>query len=145
MAIPTFDWACTLDQGAGETVPRTTTTTTTGVTTMTCNCHPDSPFHWAENPRDSIFLQDVTFRAKGSDGRSGAQIASATLDKRREDDPMIGTIKNIGTGTNRRKEEERMLAYRQFGQFSRAKPSTKMPNKHEEDAPSKRKLKEQND
>jgi len=104
---------------------------------MTCNCHPDSPFHWAENPRDSIFYKDITFRAKGADGKSTAQIASATLDKRRGGDPMIGTIKNIGTGTNRRKEEERMLAYRKFGQFSRAVPSTTTPNK--------RKPKEQND
>lgn len=30
-----------------------------------CKCHPDSPFHWAHNPRPSIFLQDVAFRAKG--------------------------------------------------------------------------------
>jgi hypothetical protein len=30
-----------------------------------CNCHPDSPFHWAHNKRPSIFLQDVAFRAKG--------------------------------------------------------------------------------
>jgi hypothetical protein len=32
---------------------------------LTCNCHPDSPFHWAHNKRPSIFLQDVAFRAKG--------------------------------------------------------------------------------
>lgn len=96
---------------------------------MTCNCHPDSPFHWAEHPRDSIFYKDVTFRAKGNDGKSGAQIASATLNKRRETDPMLGTIKNIGVGANRLKEEERMLAYRQFGVYSRATP--KQPNKHE--------------
>jgi hypothetical protein len=31
----------------------------------TCNCHPDSPFHWAHNKQPSIFLQDVAFRAKG--------------------------------------------------------------------------------
>jgi hypothetical protein len=112
---------------------------------MTCTCHLDSPFHWAENPRDSIFYKDITFRAKGSDGRSGAQIASDTLDKRREGDPAIGTIKNIGVGANRRKEEERMLAYRKFGVYSKVTPSTKVPNKHEKDAPSKRKQKEQND
>jgi hypothetical protein len=33
---------------------------------QTCNCHPDSPFHWRHNPRPSIFLQDVAFRAKGA-------------------------------------------------------------------------------
>jgi hypothetical protein len=31
-----------------------------------CKCHSDSPFHWRENPRPSIFLQDVMFRAKGA-------------------------------------------------------------------------------
>jgi hypothetical protein len=30
-----------------------------------CKCHPDSPFHWAHNPRPSVFMQDVAFRAKG--------------------------------------------------------------------------------
>jgi hypothetical protein len=33
---------------------------------MKCKCHPDSPFHWAHNPRPSIFLQDPIFRAKGA-------------------------------------------------------------------------------
>lgn len=32
---------------------------------QTCNCHPNSPFHWAHNQRPSIFLQDPMFRAKG--------------------------------------------------------------------------------
>jgi hypothetical protein len=32
---------------------------------QTCNCHPNSPFHWAHNKQPSIFLQDVAFRAKG--------------------------------------------------------------------------------
>jgi len=33
---------------------------------LTCNCHPDSPFHWVHNKRPSIFLQDPLFRAKGA-------------------------------------------------------------------------------
>ena len=32
---------------------------------LTCNCHPDSPYHWAHNKRPSIFMQDQAFRAKG--------------------------------------------------------------------------------
>jgi len=32
---------------------------------MKCKCHPDSPFLWRNNPRPSMFLQDVAFRAKG--------------------------------------------------------------------------------
>lgn len=30
-----------------------------------CKCHPDSPFHWKQNHRPSIFMQDPLFRAKG--------------------------------------------------------------------------------
>jgi hypothetical protein len=33
---------------------------------QTCNCHPNSPFHWAHNKQPSIFLQDPMFRAKGA-------------------------------------------------------------------------------
>jgi hypothetical protein len=33
---------------------------------QTCNCHPDSPFNWAHNKQPSIFMQDATFRAKGT-------------------------------------------------------------------------------
>ncbi|WP_395652491.1 hypothetical protein [Brevundimonas sp.] len=32
---------------------------------LKCNCHPNSPFHWAHDQRPSIFMQDVAFRAKG--------------------------------------------------------------------------------
>jgi len=32
---------------------------------LNCNCHPNSPFHWAHNKQPSIFLQDPLFRAKG--------------------------------------------------------------------------------
>lgn len=92
---------------------------------------PNNPFMWAKFPRDSIFVKDVTFRAKGLDGKSGAQIATDTIDKRRETNPMLGTINNIGSAAHRKAEEERMLAYRQFGVYSRAQPSIKQPNKHE--------------
>lgn len=98
---------------------------------MNCKCHPNSPFHWAENPRDSIFVRDVTFRAKGLDGKSGGQIATDTIERRRETNPSLGTIQNIGSRENRLKEEQRMLAYRQFGIYSKAHPSQKQPNKHE--------------
>jgi hypothetical protein len=96
-----------------------------------CKCHPSSPFHWAEHPQDSIFVKDVTFRAKGNDGKSGAQIATDVIEKRREINPMLGTLHSMGSRENRQKEEERMLAYRQFGVYSRATPTTKQPNKHE--------------
>ena len=69
---------------------------------MKCKCHPDSPFHWRENPRLSIFARDVAFRAKG-----------------------IAVEENLTL-------EESMLAYKQFGIYSRARPLIKpSPNKHE--------------
>lgn len=72
---------------------------------MKCKCRPDSPFHWRENPRPSIFLQDVMFRAKG-----------VTL---HVEDNLT--------------KEQSMIAYKQFGIFSRAHPLTKPSlNKHEQ-------------
>lgn len=69
---------------------------------MKCKCHPDSPFLWRNNPRPSIFLRDPLFRAKGF-----------TLEE------------NLT-------REESLLAYKQFGIFSRAQPLIKpSTNKHE--------------
>jgi hypothetical protein len=69
---------------------------------MKCKCHPDSPFHWRENPRPSMFVKDAAFRPKG-------QAVDAALTK-----------------------EENMLAYKQFSIHSRAHPMTKPSlNKHE--------------
>jgi hypothetical protein len=90
-------------------------------------------------------MSDHTYRARGAEGRSGAQIATATIEKVREKNPAVGTIKNLGHAKIHNTEEERMLAYRQFGVYSRAKASAKKPNKHEADAPAQRKLKESND
>lgn len=70
---------------------------------MACKCHPNSPFHWRENPRPSIFAQDAMFRAKGYT-------------------PDEGLTK-----------EESLIAYKQFGIYSRAHPLSKPSlNKHEQ-------------
>jgi hypothetical protein len=69
---------------------------------MKCKCHPESPFHWARNPRDSIFVTDVAFRPKAAQ-----KYAHMT-------------------------EEENVVAYKQFSIHSRAHPSIKPQlNKHE--------------
>lgn len=96
----------------------------------TCNCHPDSPFHWAEHQRDSIFMADHTFRAKGADGKSGSQIATDFVESQREMGKMSGSIQTL-VKTKTEKEAE-LIAYKQFGIFSRAHPNVKpSPNKHE--------------
>jgi hypothetical protein len=69
---------------------------------QTCNCHPDSPFHWAHNPRPSMFVKDIAFRPK-----TPQTYAHLT-------------------------PEENMVAYKAFSIHSRAHPKTKPSlNKHE--------------
>ena len=69
---------------------------------MKCNCHPDSPFHWAHAPRPSIFANDLYFRPK-------KQQVYENLTK-----------------------EENLIAYKQFSIHSRAHPGIKPSlNKHE--------------
>ncbi len=97
---------------------------------MKCKCHPDSPFHWRENPRDSMFMQDHTFRAKGAEGKSSSQIATDFVDYQREMGKNLGTIKKLGTQS--KEKELALIAYKQFGIYSRAHPNVKpSPNKHE--------------
>jgi hypothetical protein len=72
------------------------------MTKQTCNCHPDSPFHWAHVPRASIFVKDIAFRAK-----------------------TVQTYDNLT-------REENVVAYKQFSIHSRAHPKIKpSKNKHE--------------
>lgn len=95
---------------------------------MTCKCHPKSPFHWRDDPRPSIFYQDYTFRAKGADGKSGSQIATEFVESQRVVGKMSGTIPNLSI----KDKELAVIAYKQFGIFSRARPNVKpSPNKHE--------------
>ena len=73
-----------------------------GETGMKCNCHPDSPFHWAREPRASIFVKDIAFRAKTAQ-----------------------TYDNLT-------REENVIAYKQFSIHSLAHPKVKpRKNKHE--------------
>jgi hypothetical protein len=69
---------------------------------QTCNCHPDSPFHWAHNPQPSMFVKDAAFRPK-----TPQTYAHLT-------------------------PEENLVAYKQFSIHSRAHPKVKPTlNKHE--------------
>jgi hypothetical protein len=97
---------------------------------MKCNCHPDSPFHWASNPRPSMFMKDQSFRAKGAGNKSGSQIATEFLDSQRQMGKEVGTIKRLGSRT--KEKEDALIAYKQFGIYSRATPNVKPSlNKHE--------------
>ena len=97
---------------------------------MNCNCHPNSPFHWAHNPRPSIFMQDHIFRAKGESGMTTSQLASVVVSEQRREGKMTGSIANLGRPT--KEKELALIAYKQFGIYSRAHPNIKpTKNKHE--------------
>lgn len=97
---------------------------------QTCNCHPDSPFHWAHNQRPSIFAQDVSFRPKGGADRGIGQTQAEVLEKRRAAGEAYGHMHGIGQHTA--EKEKQLIAYKQFGIYSKAGPSLKKANKHEQ-------------
>ena len=69
---------------------------------MKCKCHIESPFHWAHNPRPSVFALDVHFRPKNAK-----------------------VYENLT-------KEQNVIAYKQFSVHSRAHPGVKPSlNKHE--------------
>ena len=95
---------------------------------MKCQCHPKSPFLWARNPRDSIFIADPFFRAKGTRGLTASQIASAFVDEERKKGKQPGTIR----GMSKASKELAVIAYKQFGIYTRGLPNVKPTlNKHE--------------
>lgn len=97
---------------------------------QTCNCHPDSPFHWAHNRRPSMFVQDYLFRPKGTSDKDAGQIQSDVLEKRRAAGEAVGHMHGLGKHTT--EKEKQIIAYKQFGIYSKAKPSIRNPNKHEQ-------------
>lgn len=83
---------------------------------MKCNCHPYSPFHWKKNPKPSIFVQDIAFRAKGVIVTEYGSHFTPEAEKRK----------------SKELKEKEMIAYKQFGIFMRANPNIKPSlNKHE--------------
>lgn len=93
------------------------------------NQDPNNPFNWRLRTGPSIFAQDPYFRPK-ADGKTDSQRASDTVEARRKEGVDPGTLYGIGKPS--KSKEEQMLAYKQFGTYSRAKPSSvRVPNKHE--------------
>lgn len=83
---------------------------------MKCKCHPESPFRWAQNPRPSMFVKDLAFRAKGVVVTEfGSHFTPEEEEKKSKE----------------RKEKE-LIAYKSFGIYLRANPNIKPQlNKHE--------------
>lgn len=91
---------------------------------------PSNPFNWRLRTTPSIFAQDPYFRTK-ADGKTDSQRATDTVEQRRSStgiDP--GTL--FGLGRPSKEKERQLLAYKQFGIYSKASPSIKHPNKHEQ-------------
>jgi hypothetical protein len=82
---------------------------------MTCNCPPNSPFHWKENPRPSIFANDPVFKAKGANALSAGHIMTEVVKKKRKEDQNHGTIYGLI-----KDREEAMLKAKRFHMYSKA-------------------------
>lgn len=93
------------------------------------NDDPNSPFNWRMRTGPSIFFKDPYFRAKGLEGKTASQIMTDFVERQRAKGIEPGAITGLGKTT--KEKEERLLAYKQFGIYSKAKPSIKNPNKHE--------------
>ncbi|MFM7011481.1 MAG: hypothetical protein ACKO0Z_19490 [Betaproteobacteria bacterium] len=87
---------------------------------------PESPFNWHLRKRPSVFAQDAHFRAK-ADGKTDSQRVSDVVQAKQVD----GKSPPVVYGLNKKEREKAVLAFRHFGEYTRAVPSTKKPNKHE--------------
>jgi hypothetical protein len=75
-------------------------------------------------------MQDHIFRAKGESGMTTSQLASVVVSEQRREGKMTGSIANLGRPT--KEKELALIAYKQFGIYSRAHPNIKpTKNKHE--------------
>lgn len=94
---------------------------------MTKKLDPRSPFNWRLNKEPTIFAKDLHFRPR-SNGKSNSELQSQAITRRVAKGENPGTV----PGLSSKKRVETMLAYKQFGVFSRAEPTPKKPNKHEQ-------------
>lgn len=90
----------------------------------------NSPFNWRLRTGPSIFAKDVNFRPR-KDGKSIGEVQTEIVDSKRARGELPGNLYGLGSPANAKAREERMLAYKQFGVYSKAVPSIKHPNKHE--------------
>jgi hypothetical protein len=88
-----------------------------------------SPFNWRERTEPGIFAKDPYFQPKGPQKRSHSEAATAAVETQRAQGIEPGSIKNLGKMT--KEKEAALLAYKQFGPYSKTKSSVKKPNKHE--------------
>ena len=92
------------------------------------NKNPNNPFLWYKDKRPSIFAADPMFTPRAN-GKTNAEMQTESVERRREKGELPGHIDGLGKPSKKR--EEQLLAYKQFGIYSKAKPAPKKPNIHE--------------
>jgi hypothetical protein len=75
--------------------------------TYTCKCPPDSPFHWRDNPRPSIFATDPNLKAAATLSHNQTMVVERERAKGKD-------ISNVAALS------ERIISVRQFTVFTRA-------------------------
>lgn len=78
----------------------------------TCNCPPDSPFRWRDDPRPSIFALDPVLKTAATLSNNQTRVVEREREKGRD----ISHIAGLST----KPHEQRLIDFRQFTVFSRA-------------------------
>lgn len=86
---------------------------------------PNNPFNWRLRTEPSIFAKDIYFRMR-SDGKTDSQRVSEIVEAKKVNGKSPTVVHGLG-----KSKEEKILAYKHFGTYSKATPSIKHPNKHE--------------
>jgi hypothetical protein len=77
-----------------------------------CKCPPDSPFHWRDNPRPSIFATDPHLKAAATLSHNQTMV----VEREREKGHDISHIPGLSAKTH----TERLISVKQFTIFTRA-------------------------
>ena len=77
-----------------------------------CSCPPDSPFHWRDNPRPSMFALDPNFKASVQ----LSQNQTSVVERARLNGKDISHLAALSSN-----REQRILNIKQFTVFSHAK------------------------
>lgn len=72
-----------------------------------CKCPPDSPFHWRDNPRPSIFATDPSLKAAATLSHNQTMV----VERERAKGNDIGNVAGLS---------ERVISVKQFTIFTRA-------------------------
>lgn len=91
------------------------------------NKDPRSPFNWRQRMEPSIFAQDTYFRTR-TDGKTDSQRATEVVERKKVD----GVSPPVVRGISKKERTEKALAYKHFGVYTKATPSVRQPNKHEQ-------------